>query len=330
MHFKYIYLFLTFVILSACNSKPQTNTTQEKVVNTQNIPQFNADSAYAYTQKQVDFGPRVPNTYAHTTCGDYFVAEFKKSGAQVYEQKADLKNYNGTILKARNIIASFQPENKNRILLFAHWDTRPYADRDPDPSKHRTPIDGANDGASGCGVLLEVARQIQKQPTTLGIDIIFFDAEDWGVPAFDRNSYSGDGGYCLGSEHWSKNPHIPGYVARYGILLDMVGAPDAVFYYELNSKQNAYGILKKVWETAQSLGYGKYFISKDGGNIEDDHIHVMRNLRIPCIDIIHVDPNTENGFGDYWHTQDDTMKNVSKETLKAVGQTLLQVIYSEN
>ena len=317
-------------LLISCSHKSNSSekTAAPEIVSQTVAPVFNADSAYLFTQKQVDFGPRVPNTAPHAACADYFIQEFTRFGAKVTEQKADITNYAGIVLHARNIIASYQPENKDRVLLFAHWDTRPYADHDANPENWRTPIDGANDGASGCGVLLEVARQISAQQPNVGIDIILFDAEDWGVPRFDSR-ISSESGYCLGSKYWSKNPHIPGYTARYGILLDMVGAPNARFHKEGYSKQYAPRILNKVWDTAQSLGFGTYFINSDGGLIEDDHLQVIKNLNIPCIDIIQYDPEGNTGFGSYWHTLDDTMDNISKETLYAVGQTVLQVIYSE-
>jgi len=293
-------------------------------------PDFNADSAYYFVEKQVLFGPRVPNTSEHVACGDYLVEKLKQYGANVTEQKADLKAYNGTILKSRNIIGSFDTDKKDRILLFAHWDTRPFADHDPDEKNHRTPIDGANDGASGVGILLEIARIIQQQKPALGVDIIFFDAEDYGTPDFDRSFFtSSDNTWCLGSQYWSKNPHIPEYKARFGILLDMVGAYDATFYKEYFSTQYAGNIVEKVWSTARDLGYGKYFINKAGGGITDDHIPVNENLRIPSIDIIQLDADSETGFGTYWHTVKDRMDNISKETLKAVGQTVLEVVYKE-
>ncbi len=320
---------ITFsVLLFSCGqkAKPPINSPVETQIAAQ-VPAFNSDSAYLYIKNQVDFGPRVPNTPAHVACGDYFVETFKRFGATVTEQKAALPNYEGKILNARNIIASFHPESPQRILLFAHWDTRPYADHDSNPANHQTPIDGANDGASGCGVLLEIARQISIQQTNTGIDIIFFDAEDWGVPAFEERTFP-ESGYCLGSDYWSKNPHIPNYTARYGILLDMVGAPNATFYKETYSMYYGARILNKVWQTAQSLGYAKYFINAEGGIIEDDHVHVIEHRKIPCIDIIHHNPN-DAGFGSYWHTLNDTMDNISKETLQAVGETLLQVIYNE-
>ncbi len=329
MFYRFIYFILLGNLLLACSSKTQSATEigQHKKPLVA-VPSFNADSAYSFMQTQVFFGPRVPNTPAHVACGDYFVTQLKKYGAQVVEQKVDLQNYAGLTLKSRNIIASFRPENQNRILVCAHWDTRPYADRDADPGNWRKPIDGANDGASGCGVLLELARQIQLQQPQVGVDLVFFDAEDWGAPAFERSLVS-ESGYCLGSEYWSRHPHIPNYRAKYGILLDMVGAPGAVFYKEKFSVHYAAQVVDKIWETAQALGYTNYFISQTGGSIEDDHVQVVKNLQIPCADIIHYDPNTATGFGSYWHTLNDNMDHVSKETLLAVGQTVLSIIYNE-
>ncbi len=325
-----IYIFTVIFLLLSCKPKDSAGTVQQKSVDsTVQIPRFNADSAYQYIQNQVNFGPRVPNTSAHTACADYFHKEFIRLRANsVVVQQANVVNYAGKTLHAKNIIASYGPPGSNRILLFAHWDTRPYADHDINPANHQSPIDGANDGASGCGVLLEIARQLNQQMPSIGVDIILFDAEDWGVPSFNRENHA-ENGYCLGSDYWAKNPHVEGYTAKYGILLDMVGAPDAVFYKEIYSKQYASRILNKVWETAQALGYGKYFINANGGMIEDDHVQVIEHLNIPCIDIIHFDPNTSKGFGSYWHTLNDTMDNINRETLQAVGQTLLHVIYNE-
>jgi len=323
-------LFLLCLSFS-CSGGTQTKAKQSDP-NTQEIAgkasNFSADSAFIFTKTQVDFGPRVPGTAAHKAGGDFLAAELKRFGADVIEQEMDLKLYNGNIIHARNIIGSFQPENKNRILLCAHWDTRPFADQDPNSANWRTPIDGANDGASACAVLLEIARQIQIEQPQAGIDIIFFDAEDWGAPAFDRDR-SGRAGYCLGSEYWAKNPHVKNYTARFGILLDMVGAPDAVFYKEYYSMQYAAHIVKKVWESAAALGHGRFFINAMGGAIEDDHLQIIQHRQIPCINIIHYDPHSEIGFGAYWHTLNDNMDNVCKNTLQAVGETVMYVIYKE-
>jgi len=322
--------FVICLLACSCGNKTTKNNTDTPVAQKyeKKSPDFNADSAYVYVQKQVDFGPRVPNTPEHVACGDYLVAELKRFGAQVTEQKADLKAYNGTILKSRNIIGSYNTGNPNRVLLFAHWDSRPFSDHDPDEKLHRNPLLGANDGASGVGVLLEIARSIQATAPNPGIDIIFFDAEDYGTPEFEENAPAGDW-WCLGSQYWSKNPHVPGYKARYGILLDMVGGIDATFYKEAISVQNAARVVENVWNTARDLGYGKYFVDKKGGGVTDDHVPVIQNLRIPSIDIIQHDPNTPTNFGWYWHTSKDDMSNISKETLKAVGQTVMEVIYKE-
>ncbi len=320
------------IILSFCSCSgekaghKQASTEEQKI--SLDIPEFNADSAYRYTQNQVDFGPRVPGTLAHQSCGNYLSGELKRFDAQVVEQEAKVYLYNGKAIDIKNIIGSFQPENKSRILLCAHWDTRPFADHDSNTENHRKPIDGANDGAGSCAVLLEIARQIQIKQPAIGIDIIFFDAEDWGAPSFDEN-HQKESGYCLGSEYWSKNPHVKNYTARFGILLDMVGAPDATFHKEYFSMKYASNIVQKVWETAHVLGHSQYFINAEIGGIEDDHVQIIKNRNIPCIDIIHYDPKNENGFGSYWHTMEDNMKNISKTTLQAVGETVLSVIYRE-
>jgi hypothetical protein len=311
------------IVLFGCACKQQAQTMEATVKQT--VPIFNADSAYAYTAQQTMFGPRVPNTLAHRACGNYLATELRRFGAKVIEQEATLYTYDQQAIQAKNIIASFASERKNRILLCAHWDSRPFADHDPDPKNHHQAIDGANDGAGACGILLEIARQIGIQAPNTGIDVILFDAEDWGTPEFDRDRYKSTG-WCLGSEYWAKNPHIPNYMAQFGILLDMVSAPNARFYHEYFSLQQAENIVRKVWNAAQALGYGDYFINQVGGPVEDDHRNVFRFRHIPCIDIIQYNPEN-NGFGAYWHTLDDTIDNVSRETMQAVGQTVLQVIY---
>ena len=320
------------LFLSCCGQKSVTksdDTVTTKVNATSNAgltktPVFDADSAYTYIARQVDFGPRVPNTQAHKACADFLTSELARHGAKLYVQEAKLTAYNGEKLNAMNIIGSFDPDKTRRVLLFAHWDSRPYSDMDADRANHYKPIDGADDGGSGVGVLLEIARQIgMKRPDT-GVDIIFFDAEDYGVPTF-INDYQ-DRSWCLGSQFWAKNPHIPNYKAEYGILLDMVGAKDAAFYKEYESVRFASRYVEKVWQTARALGYGKFFINANGNGVIDDHKYVIEGRRIPCLNIINYDPDI--GFGSHWHTQNDTMDNISKETLKAVGQTLLEILYN--
>ena len=314
--------------VTACGSRNGDTSIgrEEPAVNVQ-IPAFNADSAYSYVEAQVRFGPRVPNTKAHKDCGDYLASELERLGAKVYNQYADLVAYDGTLLKARNIIGEYNPDARKRVILFAHWDSRPYADNGEE-RHHHTPIDGANDGASGVGVLLEIARQLQMQSPETGVDIAFFDAEDYGIPEFYQGRYKPDT-WCLGSQYWGRIPHIPNYKARYGILLDMVGGRNATFHYEGYSQRTAGNVMKKIWNAAHKIGYGNMFIKDNGGEITDDHIYVNRYRQIPCVDIIHYDADSDTGFNPTWHTIDDNMENIDRATLQAVGQTVLQVIYNE-
>ncbi|MCI5581725.1 MAG: M28 family peptidase [Phocaeicola plebeius] len=316
-------------LFSCGNSNGKGQATEEAEEKIQvNVPAFCADSAYAYIERQVAFGPRVPNAAAHRQCGDYLKNQLEAFGAKVYVQEADLMAYDGTLLRSRNIIGAYRPEAPKRILLCSHWDSRPYADQEKESRHHHTAIDGANDGASGVGVLLEIARQLQQQPATLGIDIVFFDAEDYGAPDFYTGQHKSDY-WCLGSQYWGRIPHTPDYKARFGILLDMVGGRDATFYYEGYSQRTAGKAMKKIWRAAQALGYGRYFLQQDGGEVTDDHVYVNQYRQIPCVDIIDYNPNTDTGFNPTWHTLNDHIGNIDKGTLQAVGQTVMQVIYNE-
>ncbi len=334
-------LLITLALLAAFAScktdkktESQTSATEQPAQST-STPAFDADSAYQYITRQVAFGPRVPNTAAHVKGGDYLVAKLNQFGFAVTEQKFDAKTWDGKILKARNIIGSINPQASKRILLTSHWDSRPRSDQDTTVADRADAVLAANDGASGVGVLLELARAIQqaKQKPGVGVDLVFFDAEDWG----DGEKAVGDKepgnefdyiGFCLGSRYWAKNPHVPGYKAYYGILLDMVGAKGATFAKEGYSMQFAPSIMNQVWQTASQLGYSQYFVDTAGGSITDDHIAPNIIAKIPMIDIIHTNLQT-GGFFPAWHTNQDTMENIDRSTLKAVGQTLLQTLYNE-
>lgn len=321
-----IYIFI-LLIFSSFGCKQTSKSTTQNLDEQVSVPFFVVDSAYKYVQQQVDFGPRVPNTEAHIQCASYLSAQLKAFGAVVTEQKAELTAFNGTVLRAINIIGSYNLDKQKRILLFAHWDTRPWSDHDPDPANYNTPVLGANDGASGVGVLLEIARQIGLHSPEVGVDIIFFDAEDYGAPeSFDGNA---EDSWCLGSQYWARNPHKSGYVADFGILLDMVGAPGATFYKEQISMHYAAHVVNKVWAKAQKLGFSQYFINEQMGAITDDHLYINRIAGIPSIDIIQYDKYSEKGFGHYWHTVNDTMENIDKATLHAVGTTVMHVVYHE-
>ena len=295
-------------------------------------PDFRADSAYAFIEQQVAFGPRVPNTAAHQACEEYLVNQLTNFGAEVQVQAFDAEAYDGTTLQLSNIIASYYPEQRKRILLAAHWDTRPFADKDTERTDE--PIDGANDGASGVGVLLEVARALQGADTVprVGVDIILFDGEDYGEPEGQKTTQpesSNKVWWCLGSQHWSENKHRPNYSAYYGILLDMVGAEGATFYEEGVSERVAPSIVDKVWGTAQRLGFNNYFVAKESPEIVDDHVYVNYNGKIPMVDIVEYEPTSTSYFADYHHTHADNIEVISQETLEAVGETVLHVVYGE-
>ena len=327
-NYTLIPLCLVLLAFIACsnNTKKASDDTETTTKSVVNVPQFNADSAYQYVKAQVDFGPRVPNTKAHVDCGNYLADKLTEFGAKVTSQYVDLPAYTGTLLKARNIIGSYKPDTKKRIALFSHWDSRPWADADPDAKKHYTPILGANDGASGVGILLEIARHLQKQLPEMGIDIVFVDAEDYGT----HQAYNGphkEEYWGLGSQYWARNPHVQGYNARFGILLDMVGGKNAEFRYESLSHEVAPNVNEKVWKTANALGFGRYFVQKKGGFVTDDHTFINKYAKIPTIDIVPYYP--EGDFFEHWHTVKDDMDAIDKATLQAVGQTVMQVIYSE-
>lgn len=319
------FIGISFMLfLAACDNetKPPTPAAPPKLVST---PTFNEDSAFALVKKQVEFGPRVPNTAAHVACGNWMDSTLRIYADKMYLQTGKVKAYDGTMLNFKNIIASFNPETKSRILLCAHWDTRPFADQDPNPALRTKPNDGADDGASGVGILMEVARVLRQQPVKIGVDIIMFDVEDYG------NSSGGEDTYCLGSQYWAKQPHVPAYNARYGILLDMVGARNSVFPMEMYSVQTAPTVVKKVWNNGIQLGYSNRFLYKNAGPIVDDHFYINKITGIPAIDIIYLDDdNNGHLFGKHWHTHEDNLSIIDKSALKAVGQTLLQTVYQED
>ncbi len=292
------------------------------------VPHFNEDSAFAFTKMQVDMGPRVPNSEAHKKCGLWLESKLKSYGWKVSLQEVRLRAFDGTVLNAKNIIGSIEPEAAVRVLLCSHWDSRPWCDNDPDSANWKKPVDGANDGASGVGVLLEIARILKNHDPGIGVDIVFFDAEDYGEPMWDRRQYSGEN-WGLGSQYWAKNPHVVNYSARYGILLDMVGVPSANFAQEGFSLQYAADIVSKVWSAAFRAGYGNYFVNSQGGTINDDHLYVNKYAGIPTINIIHYEANSATGFFRYWHTTQDNMDHVDPKSLKATGQTVLTVIFEE-
>ena len=333
---KVIYTLCLAGFLCGCGTTKK-QVEQQPIVNIQ----FNADSAYLFCAAQCDFGPRTMNSEAHERCAQWISQKFQQYGYTVELQKADLKGYDGTILKSTNIIASSQPSTPNsqlpKVLICAHWDSRPWADNDPDSANWRKPVMAANDGASGVAVMLELARLIQQHDSlNVAVDFICFDAEDWGIPQWDE---TGDGtdSWALGAQYWAKKyqekslhsqPSTLNY--QYAILLDMVGGQGAKFYQEGYSKQKAGRIVEKIWRAAHAAGYGSTFPMQESGFVTDDHVPVNEIANIPCVDIINHYPDCpQSSFGPTWHTVNDDMQHIDKNTLQAVGQTLLQVLYNE-
>lgn len=323
---KYVFL-LSLLGLISCenNTKKSSNTTTQEVKKVV-VPSFNEDTAFAFVKKQVDFGPRVPGSDAHAKTAKYFETVLQSYGAEVQIQKGNVKTFDGKSFELKNVIARFQPKETKRILLAAHWDTRPFADQDT-KNKDKA-IDGANDGASGVAVLLEVARQISKSKPTLGVDIILFDLEDYGQPENSKYPEMKDS-YCLGSQYWAKNPSIKNYRPMYGVLLDMVGGENIYFTQEEVSRTYAPQVLEYVWQKAAQAGYSSNFSYEQTPAIIDDHYYMNAIANIPMIDLIHRDGSTMSGFWKHWHTHEDKLENIDKRSLKITGQVLIQLIYTE-
>lgn len=312
-----LYILLAAGMLCACGGKTSHN---EVVVNRR---PFSGDSAYQYVAAQMDFGPRVPGTEEHDSCVLWLTETLRRFGADVEIQEGTMPDYAGEPQPIRNIVAHIgQDSTAKRILLCAHFDCRPWCDEDEEASWYQ-PVPGANDGASGVAILLEVARQLQLKPLQRGIDIVLFDCEDMGTPSFLKDLDRQDT-WCLGSQLWAKDASLRGRY-EWGMLLDMVGAPGATFYREYYSEQQASAYVEKVWHTASVLGYDNYFCDRQAGAIVDDHFYVARELKIPVLDIIHIDPATGT-FPAWWHTPNDDMQQIDKATLQAVGEVVMSVL----
>lgn len=323
MRFNFTYTIICLTVaLAACSSgKKSSVESEENVTEQATAPVFDADSAFAFVKAQTDFGPRVPNTQAHRLTGKWLEQELKRHGAAVIVQPMQLKAFDGTMLQARNIMGQYNPQEGDRLLLMAHWDTRPWADNDPDKANHTKAPDGANDGASGVGVLLEVARALAADNPERGIDILFLDAEDWG-------SHTDNASWALGAEYFVNNPIVPGYRPAQAILVDMVGGRGSLFYREGQSQYNTPALNDAVWAIASSAGLGNIFINQVGGIVTDDHVKFLQ-VGIPAIDIIAYDPTSGTGFPPTWHTMEDNLKNIDPQVLGAVGQVLLNYIYAK-
>lgn len=331
----YITVF-ALLLLASCG--PETDSTGKHPETKKNTvpekarvipPDFNADSAFQFVKTQSEFGPRIPGSKAHDKAVDYYQKKFSAYGAEVILQKGTVTTFDQKKWIAKNIIAQYNTENPNRILLCAHYDSRPFCDRDSITGNKNKACPGINDGASGVAVILEIARNIQAKKPNIGIDIILFDLEDYGQGFIQTNFEPMDEDWCLGSQYWAKNPHKPGYLAKFGILLDMVGAKDAKFPMEQASLYYAPAVVDNIWGKALQLGYGNYFEKQIIQLITDDHIYVNKLRQIPTVDIIDY-RHQKSDFFQHHHKLSDNLDNIDKNTLKAVGQTVLEVIYNEN
>ncbi|MFN1833774.1 M28 family peptidase [Balneola sp. MJW-20] len=286
------------------------------------VPAFSSDSAYQHISDILNIGDRVPGTPSHTMTKEHLLnyMQSKAGNRAVYAQNFTKIVY-GDTLRLTNIIAAFNPLAKDRILLCAHWDSRPRSEEDPEyPEK---PLPGADDGGSGVAVLMELARQFSVNNPPIGVDIVLFDGEDYGMPDDLDN-------YFLGSRYWAANPPVPGYSPRFGILLDMVGAENAVFPKEGYSMAYAPNLVNEVWEIGALQGKDDLFIDETAPSISDDHTIINMETNIPMIDIINLSGNNEEGsiFPVHWHTQKDDIEIIDKEVLEAVGNVLMELIYN--
>lgn len=349
MHKLIHILLLAFIAISITACKGNKSVSASTEADENNVaellgPTFNEDSAMHFCAKQCTFGPRTMNSPAHDECEEWISNRFEQYGCQVIKQKTKLEGWDGKMLRSTNIIARTNPNATERILICAHWDSRPWADNDPDKNNWQSPVMAANDGASGVAVMLEMARCINEasknsgstdvgqKKLNIGIDFVCFDAEDYGAPEWSDKKNSEDT-WALGAQFFAQNLPASTQNANesvkysFGILLDMVGGQGAHFYYEGVSKHYAKDTMEKVWQAAANAGYSSYFISQDGFSVTDDH-KPLNEAGIPTIDIINYYPDCEqSSFGPTWHTVNDVIENIDISTLKAVGQSLIQFLY---
>ena len=316
---RYILVILSLSLLAACKSEPKPAVA--KPMAQVKVPKFDSSLALEHVEKQLSFGTRVPGSPTHKAAREWMVETMKAYGWSVEEEHFTAKVYTGEELPGTNIIAKYNPAAATRILLAAHYDTRHIAEKDETESRKSDPIMGADDGASGVGVLMSLAKTIGESPLEIGVDIVLFDLEDYGDP----DSTNGDSSsWAIGSAHWAKNVDRK-YKPKHAILLDMVGAKDATFPQETYSRRMNKQLVDKVWKLAQDMGYGNYFVNEDRGGVQDDHLSVANYAGIPMIDIIH---KTTDGFGHYHHTHKDDIEIIDKRTMKAVGQVMAAVVFN--
>ena len=316
------------LVLAGCNHKQGQQSAQqaERTDYTQVVvPNFSADSAYRWVAEQVAFGPRTPGSEGWRRCADYIVLRMGQWCDTVMTQTFKATLWDGRQVPGCNIVASLNPRATRRVMLAAHWDSRLWADHDVDDGKHHSPVPGANDGASGVAVLMEMARVMSAMPPGVGVDFVFFDVEDQGLPEWSEH-YE-DNTWCKGSQYWAQNRHVPYYTAVYGVLFDMVATQQPRFTKEQVSRYYAPGLTDKLWSAAAALGYGNIFVGHDTDPILDDHLYVNQMTGIPMVDIVQNSVNTS--FFEHWHTTTDDLEAVSGETMRIVAHVVMKTIYGD-
>ena len=319
-HLLAFFPFIFFIALLGCDSGrrqnqpiPQARTTFLPAA----VPVFDGKRAFDYLLAQTNFGPRNPGSMGHSACLKYLHDELSKYADAVSLQQFTARDGKGNEQKLTNVIASFNLQTTYRVLLSAHWDTRPWADQDPNPANHNKPILGANDGASGVAILLEIARHLKASPPPVGVDIVLFDGEDLGrTGSLDF--------FALGSKYFAANKPS-GFQPRFGINLDMVGDKQLTIDREQNSDRFAPDINDMVFAVAKELGITQ-FDPRRGDEIYDDHLP-LNHVGIRTINLI--DFNYPDETNKHWHTLEDTPDKCSLESLEAVGKVVMQVIYAK-
>ena len=309
-------LTAALILFAACGDGRDANGAQVATLrlDTSGVPTFSADAAYALLARQVDFGPRVPGTAPHAAQLAWMTAFLRERADTVTLQRFTHQTTDGTTLELTNVLARFWPDAGTRVLLVAHWDTRPRADMESDDPRRELPIPGANDGASGTAVLLELANVLSRHSPPIGVDLLFVDGEDYGPGGEDM---------YLGAKHFAANPP-PEYRPLYGIVVDMVADKTPAFYMEGNSRDMAPEVVERVWRIAEHIGLGHVFVRSPGGYITDDHVHLNRG-GLRTIDIIDFDFGPGNSF---WHTHHDTLENTSAVGPGAIGTVLTTLIFN--
>lgn len=294
---------LLLLALAACHEAPRRR-------------EFDGPSAFKYIETQVAFGPRIPNTEAHAKMAAWLDSMLRTRSDTLVVQKWDHVTAKGDTLHLTNFIARFNPQATKRLLFLAHWDSRPTADNPKKPQKDK-PVPGANDGGSGVALLLGVADALKKDSTTLGVDLLFDDGEDYGdFEAKPPNDV------LIGARYYAAN-QLPGPQPLYGVLWDMVAAKDLKIYQEGNSLVGAPEVVERVWDTARELGYATTFIPTPNYTLIDDHLELQK-VGIRAIDVVGFDYSET-----YWHTPDDTIDKVSAASLQIVGDVAVALVRKE-